>query len=213
MKAPLRIAVRSIAGLAAVSGAGVLIAVCTSLMMVVTGFGGNAQLPADCALVFGAAVYGYDQPGPAMGRRIATAARLYNEGSVKTLILSGGVGRGRGVSLSEAAVMKEQASALGVKLSNILTEEQAHNTWENIAFSRGLAANCTSVVGISDGYHLARIRLLAYQQGWRDLTVAPADVRPSFYSELQSIIRETGAVLYYGLNLLRTLPGPAKMLT
>lgn len=203
------IGIRVIAGTAAGIGVTVLMTMCLAFMMVVRGFTGNATLPADCALVFGAAVYGYDQPGPAMGRRISTAARLYNQGKVKTLILTGGVGRGRGVSLSEAAVMKEQAVALGVRLSNIITEEQAHNTVENLQNSRGLAAQCTSVVGISDGYHLARILLLAHRLDWDNLTVAPSDVRPSFYSELQSLVRETGAILYYGLYIDHWLAIPA----
>lgn len=180
-------------------GVGAFLLVCAALVFVVTGMSGNAVLPADCALVFGAAVAGYDQPGPAMTRRVSTAARLYRDGSVQTLIMSGGVGRGEGVSLSEAEVMRRQAEDLGVKLSNILTESGSHSTGENLQNSRFIASECQNVVGISDGYHLARIRLLASRMGWHDLTVLPADARPAFFSELQSIGREVVGVLYYGL--------------
>jgi hypothetical protein len=56
-------------------------------------------------------------------------------------------------------------------------------------------------VGISDAYHLTRIRLLAKRAGWEDFGVIPADERPQGFSEVRSIIREVFAVVYYGLHL------------
>ncbi len=205
----LRFPVRILAGLSASVAVLLIVGLCSSLAIVIAGVGGNARLPADCALVFGAAVTGYDRPGPAINRRIETAARLYRQGLVKTLIVSGGVGRGAGESVSEANVMRVTAIAKGVQSFNIITEEQSHSTVENVRFSRGLAKDCASVVGVSDGYHLARIRLLASQQGWTDLTVLPTDERPQFISELRSIVREMFAYFYYGLHLDYVLGSPA----
>lgn len=165
---------------------------------------GSYQLPADCALVFGAAVYGHNVPGPAIVRRISTAAALYKEGSVRRLILSGGVGRGN--RESEASVMRLQAMDRGVDARDIVLEEQAHSTWENILYTRPLTDNCNSVIGVSDGYHLARIDLLAWRQGWKELQTYPAVERPPEESERRSQIREIFAYMYYLLYLDVLLP-------
>jgi vancomycin permeability regulator SanA len=200
MKKALHYTLRAAFGLGALMGVGAIVSLASAFLLVIGGFGGNAQLPADCGLVFGAAVYGYDRPGPALARRIATAARLYNEGQVKTLILTGGVGRGGGVSLSEASVMRTQAIAYGVKVFDIRTEDASHSTIENLTFSRELAKDCKSIVGISDAFHLTRIRMLAFRQGgWDHFTVHPADDRPTAASEMKSVVREVFAFLYYGL--------------
>lgn len=167
-------------------------------------FDGSAELPADCALVFGAAVYGQSKPGPAITRRVAAAAGLYRDGQVNTLILSGG--KGRGVRESEADVMRAFAMELGVPAGDIVTEDQSHSTQENIAHSRNLTSQCSSVVGVSDQYHLARIELLSWRQGWGELQTYPAQDRPPVRSEQRSVLREVFALLYYALYVDTVLP-------
>ncbi len=171
--------------------------------MVVRGFEGTAQLPADCAIVFGAAVYGQSLPGPAIVRRVEAAATLYKDDKIQRVILSGG--KGTDDRMSEAAVMRRQAISKGIAPSAITLEENAHSTWENIQFTRPLTKNCESVVAISDQYHLGRIRLLASRQGW-DLPTVPAQVRPAMLSEQRSVVREILAYIYYLLYLDAVLP-------
>jgi uncharacterized SAM-binding protein YcdF (DUF218 family) len=162
-------------------------------------FQGDATFPADCALVFGAAVYASTQPGPAIVRRIATAADLYRSHQVNRLILTGG--RGEGNRASEAEVMKRQAILEGVSASDIVTEDQSHSTWENLLNSRNLTSDCKSVVGISDAYHLARIELLARRMGWTELKTQPAEIRPDRGSENRSVLREAVAYIYYAFHI------------
>lgn len=170
-------------------------------------FDGTATLPVDCALVFGAAVAGYDTPGPAIVRRVSTAAMLYHNGQVRRLIFSGGVGKGSGVSESEADVMRTLAVQLGVHPADIALESQSHSTWQNLLYARNLTESCDSVAGISDAFHLARIELLSWRQGWGELGTVPAEDRPPLVSERQSMIREVFAMLYYAFYLDRFLPG------
>lgn len=173
-------------------------------------FDGTADLPADCAIVFGAAVYGQNLPGPAITRRIEAAAALYHEDKVQKLILSGG--KGIGVRESEAQVMRTLAQQLGVENADIVVEDQSHSTWENILHARNLTQGCNSVVGISDQYHLARIELLSWRQGWSELQTVPATDRPPEESEKRSIQREVLAYLYYVLFLDKLFPDlPAQM--
>jgi vancomycin permeability regulator SanA len=175
-----------------------LLVVGGAYLQVTEHFKGKATLPADCALVFGAAVAG-NQPGPAITRRVSTAAALYRAKKVTTLFLSGG--RGEGNRQSEALVMKREALKQGVDEKDIVLEDQSHSTWENILYSKNLTSHCSSVVGISDGYHLARIELIAKRQGWGELQTFPSDIRPPTDSELKSVHREVFAYVFYLLRL------------
>lgn len=167
-------------------------------------FDGTAAFPVDCAVVFGAAVYGSSLPGPAIVRRVGAAAELYREGSVKRIILSGG--KGAGNRQSEAQVMLTQAVAQGIAREDIVLEQESHSTWENLLYSRPLTEGCLSTVGVSDRYHLARIELLARRQGWDDLTTAPAGGELIRSFETRSLLREIVAFIYYALRIDAILP-------
>ncbi len=156
---------------------------------------GSAHFPVECGLVFGAAVHRTDDPGPGIIRRTATAARLLREGSVERLIFTGG--KGDASNDSEAEVMRAVAMRQGIDPDLITLEEQSTSTWENLVYSRPLVADCQSIVGISDGYHLARIRYLADLQGWGTLPTFPADNPPNGEFLFRSVIREIAAMLYY----------------
>ncbi len=168
--------------------------------------GTEPAFPVDCALVFGSAVYGWNTPGPAMIRRTSTAARLYNEKKVKTLIFSGG--RTSRTDQSEATVMQNYALRQGVPASAIRTEENSHSTLENLENSKPLTKNCQNIVAISDGYHLARIDLLSNQMDWGTLETFPADDTASLKTYEYSIVREVVANLYYGFKLQNLYPLP-----
>lgn len=148
-----------------------------------------------CGLVFGAAVHRNSLPGPGIERRVATAAKLYREGILQHIILSGG--KGSQDVESEAAVMRDVAIADGIDSKDIVIEDQSRSTWENLVNSRPLTGSCTTVIGISDRYHLARIEYLAYLQGFRGLQTVPADTDVPLTFEIQSFSREVAALLYY----------------
>lgn len=171
---------------------------------VISGFEGNAELPADCALVFGAAVHGVDRAGPGIRRRVWEAAELYATGNVNRLIMSGG--QGDSFQESEAAVMKELAIEYGVAAEDIAIEEQATSTIENLVYARPLVADCISIVGVSDRYHLSRIRFLADMSGYENFTVHPASYTAGTPFEIRSTLREAVAMVYYLIVLLQSSP-------
>lgn len=159
------------------------------------GFAGDAFLPVECGLVFGAAVHRSDDPGPGIMRRTGTATRLVREGKIERLIFTGG--RGAASNESEAAVMRAVAMRSGIDPDMITLEEQATSTWENLVYARPLVEGCDGIVGISDRYHLARIRYLAQRQGWGTLPTYPADTPPHIFFTVRSAVREIFAMLYY----------------
>jgi uncharacterized SAM-binding protein YcdF (DUF218 family) len=167
-----------------------------SYILILTDEVGDATLPADCAIIFGAAVVSGNLPGPALTRRVGKAAELYRAHQINRLILSGG--KGDGNRQSEAAVMRRLAVSLGVSASHITLEQQSHSTWENLLYSRNLTEGCSSIVGISDGYHLARIKLLAFRQGWPRLATIPATTNGGqTKQEQKALTREFFAYMYY----------------
>ena len=161
---------------------------------VISHFDGNAVFPADCALVFGAAVHGIGTAGPGITRRVTTAANLYHEDKVQKIILTGG--KGDENKESEAHVMRKVALLHGVDPEDIVLEEQATSTIENIMLTTPLLTDCKSIVGISDRYHLARIAYLG------DIQTYPADKLPTRAFEIRAVLREVAAFLYtFGIQL------------
>jgi len=168
--------------------------------------GGERGKEEHCAIVFGAAVHKNSLPGPGIARRVATAARLYHERILQHIILSGGKGE-EGMA-SEAEVMRDVAVADGIPAGDLTLEGNSRSTWENLAYSRPLTGSCTTVLAISDRYHLARISFLARVQGWGALSTLPSDLEAPWYFEFKSISREVVAILYYFI-LTSVLPTDA----
>lgn len=163
-------------------------------------FAGTAELPADCAIVFGAAVHRGNASGPGIQRRVETAVNLYKKDQITTLFMTGG--KGNKTQDSEAEVMQRLAVTMGVPTSAIVLESQATSTWENLAYVRPLVLQegCTSVIAISDAYHLARIQYLASQQEWGNLRTLSAERRPNRTFELRATVREALGLVYYFFN-------------
>ena len=95
--------------------------------------------------------------------RCRIAVRSLDPGRSSTLIMTGAATRGR---RSEAEVMASYAQdILGVPAQQIMLEEQARSTWDNINYSLPLAEQFTAIKIASDPFHarkahryVARIR-------------------------------------------------------
>jgi uncharacterized SAM-binding protein YcdF (DUF218 family) len=155
--------------------------------------------PADCLLVFGAAVHGQATAGPALRRRVDTAVNLYRQGRARTLVMMGG--RGSPEQDSEAAVMRRVAIDAGVRPGAILIEETSHSTAENLRNSLPLLReHCDTSLGVSDSYHLARTALVAHSLGLQySSTPVVAPVQLSFFT--MSMLREIIAYSLYSLAI------------
>lgn len=195
--------------------ASVCIALCLlytcALVFVWQGRAGTAPaFPVDCAVVFGAAVHpirgasgkitGYEE-GPGIRRRVAAAAELYANHSVSKLYLTGG--KGTGAPLSEADIMRRVALERGVKEGDIVLEGKATSTKENIAYTQPLTAGCRTLVGVSDGYHLGRIRILSQIAGW-PLETYPAEENHGNAFLLQNWLREAAGITLLVMERLLT---------
>jgi uncharacterized SAM-binding protein YcdF (DUF218 family) len=115
--------------------------------------------PADLCIVLG------HHHAETSARRVRHASRLYREGFVPRLLVTGGfTAPGRP---AEAELMAAVAVEAGVPPGDILVEPLARTTMENVAKAaallreRDLLESISTVILVSCAYHMARAELLA----------------------------------------------------
>ena len=95
--------------------------------------------------------------------RVRKAYELYQAGVVKKVLISGGVGKYNTLrDRPEAAALAAQILEWGMKYRDLIVEEQARNSYENVANSlallreRGYAVEELSYVVVTSDFHLRR---------------------------------------------------------
>lgn len=117
---------------------------------------------ADNAVVLGAAIY-----SPALKNRTLTALKLYQEGKVDGLVLSGGKIAER--DISEAQGMQKIITRETKDLPPMILEDKSSNTYDNIKNTRDKIGADSSIVIVSDRFHVARAVLLAKRAGFTNV--------------------------------------------
>ena len=152
---------------------------------------------ADAAIVLGAAVY-RERPSPVFRERINHAIQLYEDGYVKALIFTGGVGQRD--TLSEAEVGRNYALARGVPAEAIFIETTSTNTLENLTNAHLVAREngLESFLIVSTPFHMRRaisvandLKLEAYTSPTRSIKWI------SWFTQSLSFSREVAAYLAY----------------
>lgn len=119
---------------------------------------------ADVAIVLGAATVN-GAVTPVFQERINHGIWLYQNGFVKTLIFTGGIGEGN--EKSDAWAAKQYAIEQGIPESVILLEEKSTITQENIENAKKIMDdNCyNTAIIVSDPLHMKRAMLMADDYG------------------------------------------------
>lgn len=153
---------------------------------------------ADAIVVLGAAQYD-GVPTPVFQSRLEHAATLYEEGVAPQIITVGG--NQPGDRFTEAGAGRAYLTELGVPPTAILAVETGTNTvgsLEAVALTVRDQGG-SSVVLVSDPTHSYRSRMMARDAGL-DAWTSPTRQGPAVWTrenQITSIIRETGAVLWY----------------
>ena len=116
-------------------------------------------------IVLGCRVEG-DRPSVALLRRVDTAADYLLAHPSVQVVVSGGQGADERVS--EAEAMRRVLVDRGVDEDRILVEDRSTSTLENLTFSEELLSQHglgTSVIVVSEGYHMHRALALAERVG------------------------------------------------
>lgn len=154
---------------------------------------------ADVAIVLGAAISG-EEPQPVFRERIAHGISLYEEGRVRHLIFTGGVGEGAQVAESEAA--RVMAVAEGLPEDAILTEDESTSTMHNLVEAQLLMrdAGLETALIVSDPLHMRRAMEMADTLGLQaQPSATPTSRYQSWTTQLPFLLRETYFMHYFWL--------------
>ena len=155
--------------------------------------------PANAAIVLGAAVFD-NQPSPVLRERINQAIRLYEQGTVKVIIFTGGLGNQD--TLSEAEVSANYAMQHGIPAEAILIENESTTTRENLINAQIIAQenDIDTFLIVSTPFHMKRAMAMANDLGM-DASTSPTRTTQwiSWYTKSKAYFRE---VIVYTLYLL-----------
>lgn len=120
--------------------------------------------PAQAIVVFGAAEYA-GRPSPVLRGRLQHALDLYHRGLAPLIVVTGG--SGGEWRYTEAGVGREWLIAHGVPAQMVVAETEGYSTQDSVArVSAWLRAHhLESILVVSDGYHIYRIKKLFQRQG------------------------------------------------
>jgi uncharacterized SAM-binding protein YcdF (DUF218 family) len=159
----------------------------------------NTAKKSDAIVILGAQSKYNTVVNPCLVERVKKGVALQHQGFAQKIVMSGG--KDRFGEKSEAQIMKTLALEQGVSQDAIIVEDTSKNTYENLLFSKRILEknHLTSVIIVSDPYHLPRASLIAKTEGL-SYTVAPASSSPcwSKYGFLGiDYLREGFAILSY----------------
>lgn len=153
------------------------------------------------AVVLGTQVLEGGRPSRTLEARVRHAARMYAQGEVDRLVVTGGLGEH---PPAEAEMMARILRAEGVPGRAVLTEEKAESTWDSARFVAKILARekIGRVLVVTDPLHCVRAVAAFERVGviarpepvysspmWRD----PRSRRGQFF-------RESGALVWYGVR-------------
>lgn len=158
---------------------------------------------ADVAVALGSKVEATGVPSRWLQVRLDRARRLYEDGLVKHIIVSGGYGA---EGFEEADVMRDALVEAGVPAGAIIVDRQGYNTFMTARNTRRIMdeRGFETVIVVSHYYHIARIRLAFRRFGVRGVYSAHARAAPEL-REPRNLVREFVAYYYY---LLRSCDEP-----
>lgn len=152
------------------------------------------------AIILGAAVWPGGEASPTLRRRAETGAALYRAGRVQGIVATGGVGRH---PPSEAEVIRELVTALGVPGEAVILEDRSATTHENLANAQALLPADAPAIIVSDFWHLPRARLTARRLGLEATGAAPPLKGSNWARILVALLREAAAFLWYLVRPIR----------
>ena len=120
--------------------------------------------PADVILVLGAAEY-RGRPSPVLRARLDHALELYNRKFASRVMTTGGAG---GDPLfTEGGVGRSYLMSMGVPSDSIIVENEGETTVQSIAMVGEimLRMGLRSVIVVSDGYHIFRVKRMLQFRG------------------------------------------------
>lgn len=143
---------------------------------------------ADCAVVFGAAVWKGGRPSHALADRTIEGIKLLEKNNVDCLIFSG--------ADAEPEVMAKMAKKAGIPIEKIELDTNGINTLSTL---KNLNPE-RSYILVSNDFHLGRIRMLAWKLGLTSVIHAAPYQHGKYTKESYFVFREVLGIIWYGLQ-------------
>ncbi|MDQ3705325.1 MAG: YdcF family protein [Chloroflexota bacterium] len=173
------------------------------LAYVVIGAETDYAARADVIIVLGCNPYApRGGPSVCLSSRGQHAANLYHRGLAERIIATGGhIENGP----TEASVMLRVLTAAGVPESAVVLEEQAHNTIQNIGYSKEIMQHngWDTAILVTEPYHIKRATLVARDAGLH-VYPSPAVESPLWRNPDQRnfrVLRDTASLVLYQLKV------------
>lgn len=148
---------------------------------------------ADVGIILGASMWG-DHPSPGLRERLEHGLKLYNEGLYKAFIVSGGLDA-PGLKYTEAEGMRNYLVEAGVPEADIILENNATSTYENLLFSQRIMQEhgWTSAIIVTHDYHGTRSLEVARTLGYDhpSLAITTSTVLPMAKHKSREILAYT----------------------
>ncbi|NIP94072.1 MAG: YdcF family protein [Akkermansiaceae bacterium] len=145
---------------------------------------------ADCAIVLGSAAW-HHKPSPVLRERLNHAIKLYEEGRVKALVLTGGFGNN--APMAESQVAESYCIDRGIPREVLHLEVESQTTVGNLAEARKLLEEhgLRTALVVSDPWHLKRGVLIARRHGIDAYQSGTTTTRfRSFKARISFLLRE-----------------------
>jgi uncharacterized SAM-binding protein YcdF (DUF218 family) len=149
---------------------------------------------ADVAIVLGTTVFPDGSLSPWLKGRVDEALRLYRNGQVKKIFVSGGIDGDRP---PEGDMMRNYLISQGVNPSAIITDNKGNNTYLTAGDFMQLNATeqFSSAVVVSSFYHVLRCKFIIRKLGFKNIEGAGSS--KYFWNDWFSLTREFLAYYEY----------------
>jgi vancomycin permeability regulator SanA len=151
-------------------------------------------IAAQVAVVLGNQVYANGQPSPRLAARLDKGLELYRNGTVKTIIVSGGIGKSQ---VDEAVAMAAYLTAKGLPRAAIVIDSNGVNSWKTAEFTAAwLQKNkLGGAIVVTQPFHVRRSVMALKAAGCPQVGWASPDYWE--WRDIYSTLREIPAILVY----------------
>lgn len=153
---------------------------------------GKQGFVANVGVVFGNKVDLNGKPSKRLEARLLASLDLYKRNQIEKILVSGGIGV---EGFDEAKVMEAYLASNGIPSIDILVDSNGSNTHNTAINALAMVGQNTSVVAISQRYHLSRAKLSLRNAGFNNVY----GFAPDFHEvrDVYSYVREVPAWLKY----------------
>nr|WP_233164726.1 YdcF family protein [Pedobacter sp. ASV28] len=132
------------------------------------------------------------------GDRLTQTIKLYHQGIIDKILMSGGSGSLLERNLPEAIYTGQFLKAINIPDSVVMIEKESRNTKENFQYTlqmlKALNKPNAKILVITSAWHIPRTKLLAEKQGIKNIDYYPTNSLTDNYSFEDYLLPQASAI-------------------